>query len=123
MKKEMQCYPCDHATKKSAFGTQPPVTCDPCCASYVLCQAQVSSQVWFLGFRILCHRNDWLPLDHPYVLMCSMIVESLFEGAWEKAHFGCVLLQVVFKCVLHVSPMQGCSWGMCKDARARMRAS
>ena len=39
------------------------------CASYVLCQAQVSSQVSFLGFRILCHRNDWLPVDHPCVLM------------------------------------------------------
>ena len=119
VKKEMQCYRCDHATKKSACGTQPPVTCDPCCASYVLCQAKVSSQVWFPGFQILCYRNDWLPVDHPYVPICSMIVESLFEVAWEKGHFGCILLQVVFTNVF-------CTCLLCKGVHgecARMRAN
>ena len=36
-------------------------------------------EVWFLGLRILCHRHDWLPVDHLYVAMCSMFVESLLE--------------------------------------------
>ena len=70
VKKEMQCYRCDYAIKKNAVGGQRSVTCDIChdvCVPYVLCQAQVSSEVWFLGLRILCRRHDWLPIDHLYV--------------------------------------------------------
>ena len=85
VKKEMLRYRCDYAIKKNAFGVQR--SCDICHAvySYVLCQAQVSSEVWFLGLRSLCHRHDWLPIDHQYLpilhvcreLTCSTMRESV----------------------------------------------
>ena len=48
------------------------------------------------GLLILCHRNDWLPIDHLYMPKCSMVVGSLLEALRKKAHFGFVLLPVVF---------------------------
>ena len=86
---------------------------------YVLCQAQVPSEAWFLGLRILCHRNDWLPVEHLYVPTCSMVVESLLEALRKKARFGFVLLQVVSTNVF-------CMCLLCKGVHgecARMRAN
>ena len=96
VKKEMQCYRCDYPIKKNACGAQQPVTCDICHAVYHMSCAKLRFPPKHGSWVLLCHRNDWLPIDHLYVPKCSMVVGSLLEALRKKAHFGFVQLQVVF---------------------------
>ena len=78
------------------------------------------SEAWFLGLRILCHRNDCLPINHLYVPKCSMVVGSLIEALRKKALFGFVLLQVVFTSVFHMCLLCKGVHGECARLRANI---
>ena len=77
VKKEIQCYHCDHAIKKNAVGGQRPVACDICQAVYHMSCAKLRFPPKF-GSR--ARESCVTDMIGSQWTVCSMFVESLLEA-------------------------------------------